>query len=64
MRLEVSKILILIIYKFNYKFLGTTKFDEARKKREEKKLQRQRELEARRAARSGPMKLGLGAKKL
>lgn len=44
--------------------LGTTKFDEARKKREEKKLQRQRELEARRAARSGPMKLGLGAKKL
>lgn len=41
---------------------GTTKFDEARRKREEKKLQRQRELEARRAARVGPMKIG--AKKL
>lgn len=37
------------------------KHDEARRKREEKKVQRQRELEARRAAR-GPMKLG--AKKL
>ncbi|KAG5673992.1 hypothetical protein PVAND_003987 [Polypedilum vanderplanki] len=41
--------------------VATSKFDEARRKREEKKLQRQRELEARRAAR-GPMKLG--AKKL
>ncbi|XP_039958589.1 N-terminal kinase-like protein isoform X1 [Bactrocera neohumeralis] len=42
---------------------GNTKLDEARRKREEKKLQRQRELEARRAQRtSGPMKLG--AKKL
>ncbi|XP_070491007.1 N-terminal kinase-like protein isoform X2 [Chironomus tepperi] len=40
---------------------GTSKFDEARRKREEKKIQRQRELEARRATR-GPMKLG--AKKL
>ncbi|XP_073816904.1 N-terminal kinase-like protein yata isoform X2 [Musca autumnalis] len=42
---------------------GNPKLDEARRKREEKKLQRQRELEARRAQRnSGPMKLG--AKKL
>ena len=41
--------------------IGTSKFDEARRKREEKKIQRQRELEARRATR-GPMKLG--AKKL
>lgn len=50
---------------------GTSKLDEARRKREEKKMQRQRELEARRAARvaggtggpsSGPMKLG--AKKI
>jgi SCY1-like protein 1 len=43
---------------------ANSKFDEARRKREEKKLQRQREMEARRAARSGPMKLGVGAKKL
>lgn len=41
---------------------GNQKLDEARRKREEKKLQRQRELEARRAQRGGPMKLG--AKKL
>ncbi|XP_055381077.1 N-terminal kinase-like protein isoform X2 [Condylostylus longicornis] len=42
---------------------GNPKLDEARRKREEKKLQRQRELEARRAQRAtGPMKLG--AKKL
>lgn len=45
-------------------FLANGKFDEARRKREEKKLQRQREMEARRAARGGPMKLGMGAKKL
>uniref|UniRef100_A0A2M4BCN2 N-terminal kinase-like protein n=1 Tax=Anopheles marajoara TaxID=58244 RepID=A0A2M4BCN2_9DIPT len=43
---------------------GNLKLDEARRKREEKKMQRQRELEARRAARavgagSGPMKLGV-----
>jgi SCY1-like protein 1 len=44
--------------------IGNSKFDEARRKREEKKLQRQRELEARRAARGGAMKLGIGAKKL
>ena len=45
------------------RILGNSKLDEARRKREEKKLQRQRELEARRAQRnSGPMKLG--AKKL
>lgn len=46
-------------------FLGTNKFEEARKKREERKLQRQKELEARRANRNtagGPMKLG--AKKM
>uniref|UniRef100_T1H455 Uncharacterized protein n=1 Tax=Megaselia scalaris TaxID=36166 RepID=T1H455_MEGSC len=36
---------------------GNPKLDEARRKREEKKLQRQRELEARRAQK-GPMKLG------
>ncbi|XP_058443851.1 N-terminal kinase-like protein isoform X2 [Malaya genurostris] len=50
---------------------GNPKLDEARRKREEKKMQRQRELEAKRAARgvagaggpsSGPMKLG--AKKI
>ncbi|XP_053682714.1 N-terminal kinase-like protein [Sabethes cyaneus] len=50
---------------------GNPKLDEARRKREEKKMQRQRELEARRAARTaagagnssgGPMKLG--AKKI
>lgn len=40
---------------------GNSKLDEARRKREEKKIQRQRELEARRVAR-GPLKLG--AKKL
>lgn len=44
--------------------LANSKFDEARRKREEKKVQRQREMEARRAARTGPMKLGVGAKKL
>ncbi|KAL7729324.1 hypothetical protein ACLKA6_008901 [Drosophila palustris] len=43
--------------------LGNSKLDEARRKREEKKIQRQRELEARRAQRAtGPLKLG--AKKL
>uniref|UniRef100_A0A182W601 N-terminal kinase-like protein n=1 Tax=Anopheles minimus TaxID=112268 RepID=A0A182W601_9DIPT len=45
---------------------GNAKMDEARRKREEKKMQRQRELEAKRAARTGsgggPMKLG--AKKI
>lgn len=47
-----------------FRFSVNSKFDDARRKREEKKLQRQREMEARRAARSGPMKLGMGAKKL
>lgn len=42
-------------------FTGNPKLDEARRKREEKKAQRQKELESRRAAR-GPLKLG--AKKL
>lgn len=42
-------------------YVGNSKLDEARRKREEKKIQRQRELEARRVAR-GPLKLG--AKKL
>ncbi|ALC48061.1 yata [Drosophila busckii] len=43
--------------------LGISKLDDARRKREEKKMQRQRELEARRAQRAtGPLKLG--AKKL
>lgn len=43
--------------------VGNSKLDEARRKREEKKLQRQRELESRRAQRAtGPLKLG--AKKL
>ncbi|KAH8312328.1 hypothetical protein KR044_010226 [Drosophila immigrans] len=42
---------------------GNSKLEDARRKREEKKLQRQRELEARRAQRAtGPLKLG--AKKL
>lgn len=40
---------------------GNPKLDEARRKREEKKIQRQRDLEVKRAAR-GPLKLG--AKKL
>lgn len=44
-----------------FSFSGNAKLDEARRKREEKKVQRQRELEARRVAR-GPLKLG--AKKL
>ncbi|XP_076052648.1 N-terminal kinase-like protein yata isoform X2 [Oratosquilla oratoria] len=39
-----------------------TKGDEVRRQREERKLQRQKEIEAKRAARAGPMKLG--AKKL
>lgn len=47
-----------------FTFPANSKFDDARRKREEKKLQRQREMEARRAARAGPMKLGVGAKKL
>jgi hypothetical protein len=55
---------ILLMENFFYSYVGNSKFDEARRKREEKKLQRQRELEARRAARGGPMKLGIGAKKL
>lgn len=56
----------LIFFKLSIFFLpsaGNSKLDEARRKREEKKLQRQRELEARRAQRAtGPLKLG--AKKL
>lgn len=44
-----------------HSYVGNPKLDEARRKREEKKVQRQRELESRRAAR-GPLKLG--AKKL
>lgn len=43
-------------------FTANPKLEEARRKREEKKIQRQRELEQRRAARGGPLKLG--AKKL
>lgn len=56
----------VLIFKFadGYRFPANAKFDDARRKREDKKLQRQREMEARRAARSGPMKLGMGAKKL
>lgn len=59
------------LYPLNPHSTGNSKLDEARRKREEKKMQRQRELEARRAARSaggpgapssGPMKLG--AKKI
>ena len=40
--------------------LAASRFEEARKKREERKLQRQKELEARRATKlsGGPMKLG------
>lgn len=44
-------------------FAGNAKLDEARRKRDEKKQLRQRELEQRRAARvGGPLKLG--AKKI
>ncbi|XP_053678408.1 N-terminal kinase-like protein isoform X2 [Anopheles nili] len=45
---------------------GNAKMDEARRKREEKKMQRQRELEAKRAARTGPGggPMKLGAKKI
>lgn len=49
------------MYNYCTNIAGNTKLDEARRKRDEKKLQRQRELEMRRATR-GPMKLG--AKKL
>lgn len=44
--------------------VSANRLEEARKKREERKLQRQKELEARRATRvtGGPMKLG--AKKM
>lgn len=45
-----------------YENIGNAKLDDARRKREEKKIQRQRDLEARRIARSGPLKLG--AKKI
>lgn len=41
-----------------YYVVGGNKIEEARKKREEKKLQRQKELEARRANRLGGSKLG------
>ncbi|XP_071533410.1 N-terminal kinase-like protein [Panulirus ornatus] len=41
---------------------GFSKAEEQRRQREEKKLQRQREIEAKRATRTGPMKLG--AKKM
>lgn len=41
---------------------GNSKGDEQRRQREEKRLQRQKEIEAKRAARAGPMKLG--AKKI
>ncbi|ROT76596.1 N-terminal kinase-like protein [Penaeus vannamei] len=41
---------------------GNSKSDEQRRLREEKRLQRQKEIEAKRAARMGPMKLG--AKKM
>lgn len=37
---------------------SSSKGDEARQQREERRLQRQREIEAKRAARSGAMKLG------
>lgn len=46
---------------FHINVKGNPKIDEARRKREEKKMQRQRELEVLRATR-GPLKLG--AKKL
>lgn len=52
---------VICLIESNVLILGNTKLDEARRKREEKKIQRQRELEARRVAR-GPLKLG--AKKL
>lgn len=48
---------------FKHNFLHNTgpsssKLDEAKQQREERRLQRQREIEAKRAARAGPMKLG------
>ncbi|KAK7067531.1 N-terminal kinase-like protein [Halocaridina rubra] len=41
---------------------GNSKVDEQKRQREERRLQRQKEIEAKRAARAGPMKLG--AKKI
>jgi SCY1-like protein 1 len=43
-----------------YLSAASSRLEEARKKREERKLQRQKELEARRATKltGGPMKLG------
>ena len=46
-----------------FDFLAVDK-DEARKKREEKRNQRQKELEAKRSSRQGGGSLKLGAKKL
>lgn len=42
---------------------GDSKMDDAKRKREEKKQQRQKELEARRANRTGAGSMKLGAKK-
>lgn len=61
---ELSDFSCIVVSADNFLFPANSKFDDARRKREEKKLQRQREMEARRAARGGPMKLGMGAKKL
>ena len=36
----------------------TNEIDDKKKQREEKRMQRQKELEAKRAAKKGPMKLG------
>lgn len=41
----------------------TSRMDEAKRKREERKQQRLKEIEAKRAAKSGPMKLGGGGQK-
>lgn len=43
---------------------ANSKLEEARKKREERKLMRQKEMEARRAGRSGGGPMKLGAKKI
>lgn len=47
-----------------FALIDRQRLEEARRKREEKKIQRQKELEARRANRSGGGPMKLGAKKI
>lgn len=61
--LNVQCSMVSFFFCFNILYISAennaSKMDEMRRKREERKLQRQREMEARRSARAqGPMKLG------